>query len=504
MKSLKKTWNAIRGGIKRLPVISFIMFIGILVALIALGNYLRKPDTTERAESKQPIDVAIYSIGSAPKMGTQASVEKSGTIKVVAQKGGVVQQVHVQEGDQVYKGNTLAWLSTNYQGGTIETLQRQKAQKSYEDHEGNFDARKRDIDLQRDRARAVESDAYEQREITEDSLNKTRNEIDLANEIIDNIESNIEELEQLPQTNDIEAQITQLKTTKFQMVSSRNQLEKQLELNEYTTGAVAVTNDAGEKKYGDDGDDNPAARLPLITRDITLQQLDLQEKSIALSKEIAQIDLWTAQVTEALMYPASPTQGKVERVHIDVGDVVNPGDMIATITAEDNAATAVVLVSPDVARSISFIEPAVITYGNNEVLALHPYYVSTEPTNGTLHSVFFAIPDDVANEFTDGSLVDVDLPVGNIDTGSTVPFIPIDAVYQTQARAFVYVAQEGGHRDESNYIAKVKEVELGQVYGSYVEIVSGLDDSDQVIVDRTVVENDPVTFEKTALPSTGL
>ena len=44
-----------------------------------------------------------------------------------------------------------------------------------------------------------------------------------------------------------------------------------------------------------------------------------------------------------------------------------------------------------------------------------------------------------------------------------IPFVPLDAVVQTQEKAFVYVV-------DSKNVARAKKVTLGNIQGRYVEI----------------------------------
>ena len=75
------------------------------------------------------------------------------------------------------------------------------------------------------------------------------------------------------------------------------------------------------------------------------------------------------------------------------------------------------------------------------------------------------------------------MPVGGVQTSST-PFIPIDSVFQAQDQSVVHVADKG--------VVKSKTVQLGQVMGQFVEIIQGLSNGDQVILNRNVIDGDKV------------
>lgn len=136
------------------------------------------------------------------------------------------------------------------------------------------------------------------------------------------------------------------------------------------------------------------------------------------------------------------------------------------------------------------IERSSIQLGS-ERIELTPRYVSSEPTEGNLHSVLFTVPEISAALVADGSRVSVEIPVGQAKASVSVPYVPIDAVFQTQDTSLVYVASRSG---EGVYTATAKTVELGAVFGSYVQIRSGISAEDQVILDRNILSGDAVTF----------
>jgi multidrug efflux pump subunit AcrA (membrane-fusion protein) len=102
----------------------------------------------------------------------------------------------------------------------------------------------------------------------------------------------------------------------------------------------------------------------------------------------------------------------------------------------------------------------------------------------------FAIPDEVGAALTNGSIYPIQVPIGAIHATSSDPFVPIDALYQTQTDAYVYVASPSAN---STSVASSKKVTIGTVFGEFIEVLTGLKDSDQVILNRNVIEGDLVT-----------
>jgi membrane fusion protein (multidrug efflux system) len=232
--------------------------------------------------------------------------------------------------------------------------------------------------------------------------------------------------------------------------------------------------------------DNPPAKLANLQKDITLNQLDIQEKSLELNKEVSRLQLSLAYVNEAIMYPASPVAGVVQRVYVHEGQLVTPGMLLATVAANEIKATAVLTVPQNIVNVLQQGEPSTLMIDGKKV-AVTPYFVSTQATDAQLYSVFYDVPEANQSEVSDGEFVTIFVPVGKPKTSATDPFLPIDAVYQTQDESFVLVAKNGK--------AEMHQIKVGKIFGNYVEVFSGVNDGDQVILDRNVVAGDKVKVD---------
>lgn len=468
MRLMNKIVRKVLNLIERRPLVSFFSILGLLLILIIAGNFLRQPKPEDNAVKRIAKEVDVYGIGVSPKVQVSAKVEKSGVVTLVAQTSGVVQAINKVEGNEVYKGEWIFSLSTNYQGGNVSSLSRQIAEKNYEFVEGNYDTQKQMIDKRRDIANSGEAQAAELRDITSKSIDDTKSLISLNEEILNYYDEQIKALET---SGGAQSAIITLKATKSNVLSGLSSLRSALRNSEYQSN----------------GDQEPA-HIARVSRDLTLQQLEIEEKSLKLNKEISKLNLRIAQVSEALMYPATPVAGTVERIYVRVGDVVNPGTKLATITGSDLSSHVVALVSGDLARSISRFENSVIK-ANGEAVEIAPLYVSSEPTDGQLHSVLYILPPHV--NVSNGSYVTVEIPVSKPHGLASVPYVPLDAVYQTQSDSYLFVAV----KKDGKYEAQSRTVSLGGVVGSYVEVKKGLNEKDQVIINRDVVAGDLVNVK---------
>ncbi len=450
--------------IDKKPLTAFFAVLAVLFVLIFVGSIIRKPKAEK--EVTPPVkEVQAYSIGSAPTLKVQAQIEKSGIVKIVAQAPGIVNTINISEGQEVGKGYTLIGLSSNYQGGNAPGVQREIASATYKNTKDTFDTQKEIIKKQRETADKTDANADQLRDITSKSVEDTKSLLSLNQEIVSSLQSTLQGLESTNQNGSNDAQILQTKQIISQYQSAVNQLQAAQRNSEFQS--------AGDK---------PPANLSDLGRDIAQKQLDLQEKALTLSLEVSSLQLKLAQIQESTMYPAAPFSGVVERVYVTVGEAVTPGTPLAVIHGAQTL-KAVARVPRDIAQKLSQVDLATLTIGNKRYQTA-PTYISTEATDGSLYSVIFDVPDGYQNNLSDNEYITVELPVGFASTSTSVPFVPLDAIYQSTNGSYVFVIQ--------NDKAVTKKIKLGQILGQYAQVESGLSKGDQIILSRTVISGDRI------------
>lgn len=452
--------------IKRRPMVSFFIALGVLFLLIA-GNTILTPkpkDTSPKASTKE---VSIYKIGSAPKVSFSAKVDKEGVIQIVAQTPGIVSAINVFEGQEVAKGTSLISLSSNYQGGNAAGVSREIAGLQYANIRDTYETQKGAIDNQKRLAELNKNSADKMREITDQGINDTQTLINLNGDIISTLESNQQALE----------------STNVGGVNNAMILATKQQISQFRAGIAQLQAAQRQARFAADPA-NPTTQIVSTSYDLTLKQLELQQKALDLSRESARLGLMLAQIAESMMYPATPFDATVEKVHVVVGQSVNPGTPLATISGTKKRAVAVATVPFDTAKKISGMEESILHLGKKKI-SVQPTYVSGEATNGILNSVSYTIPDNFYDKVSDGQYIKVEIPIGYPDTISTIPYIPLDIVFQTQDNAYVYIVGKNG-KVESRVVA------LGDVVGSNVAVESGLARNDKVILDRNVIEGESI------------
>lgn len=474
-QGVKRVGSGVGRVINRFPLITFFLLLALLVGLALAGNQLRKPEVSDEAQAATPKDTQVFTLGTNPEIKVQAKVEKSGVITVTALSGGVVQKVNVKEGSKVNRGSQLVSMSSNYQGGNIQSLSRQIAQKNYQAAVDNYDLQKDSINKNRELAQKGEAQASELREIARKSIDETKTSISYSEQILDTLNQQIKALEATGQTDaTTQASLLQLRSSRLQVQSTLSGLRTGLRNTEYLNS-----------------DDQEPAQIARLSRDTTLNQLELQQRALDLGKELSLLNLRIAQVSESLMYPAAPCPGVVERVFVNVGQSVAPGTPIATIRANDNSAEAIALLSSDIAKSLSPLNAATFMVDGTEY-EVTPRYIAKEPTDGALHAATFSLPAAVAPKLTNNSFIEMTLPITQGLQSAQNQYIPLDSVYQSQDSAYVFVVND----EQNPPVAHSKAVKLGTVYGRYVEVLEGLESGEQVILNRNVLEGDVISIRE--------
>ncbi len=454
------------GHAKKRPIATFLGLLLMLLGLIIISNVINKPKPEARETSLPTKDVEVYTIGESPKITVQAQVEKSGVIRVVSLGSGVVQSINVEVGQEVGAGTNLISMSTNYQGGNAFSVQRQLAQVQYKNASDTYKTNKEIIEKQKELAEKSDQNADELRNISNQSLESTKSLIGLNNEMLTTLESQQADLEASNVGGANDAAILQTKQLRSQLMSGNSQLEAGLRASEYTGSS-----------------DKIPAEISNLSRDIAIKQLDLQKKALGLNLEVSRLSLTLAQINEALMYPATPVNGVVERIFVREGQVLSPGMPIAQISGASDSLIAVAYLSREISQGVGQASASTLHVGNESFESV-PFYISREATDGSLYTAQYAIPQEFSSQVTDKGYITIEIPVDFPNTGSVVPFVPIDSVFQTQDQAYLFVVKNGK--------AESKKVNLGQVLGRYVEVTKGLVESDQVILNRNVISGDPV------------
>lgn len=214
------------------------------------------------------------------------------------------------------------------------------------------------------------------------------------------------------------------------------------------------------------------------------KEVTIQKRNLDLTKETIDLSLEKARIADALHYPSAPAYGTVDKIHVKPGQQIQAGTPLVSFVSDSRSGTAEILISFQIAEMVSIKDDSYI-HINREEIPARPIYISRESTDNQHYSVLYAIPEEYLNLVADKSFLQIDVPLENADPEGSNPMVPIDAVQLTQDKAYVFLFVDG--RAES------REVELGNVYGQFVQITEGIDFNDEIILNRNVFQGDEVS-----------
>lgn len=220
-------------------------------------------------------------------------------------------------------------------------------------------------------------------------------------------------------------------------------------------------------------------------QDIALGELKKDRATRRSTLEQNALSLQMSTVSDAVLKPKTFASGIVQSITVKRGDLVSAGQVIATIRATRGATTIETFLDPKTARIFDATKEAKLQIGD-EVIMLRPtYFAQSENENG-LFSVLFTLSQDLENKITNGEFLKIALPLEK--DAEALALVPIDAIFQDDKDAWVLVERDGK--------AVSVAVTLGNLYGSFAEIRSGLTTGDRIILSRAILSGDDVTLVK--------
>lgn len=363
------------------PATSFLILLILLFGTIALGNFLRTPDTTITPDTFKAKETPVFDIAKdTASLTVPAKVKKESIINIVALAPGIVSNILTSPGRSVVTGQTLITLTNDYESGSA-TIQKKLAQEN-------------------------------------DRITKELAKID--------------------------KDISILEEKKTRHDQSLSNTEEDLAL----------------------------ARLKKdrATRKSTLEQSILSTQ--------------LTNVSDAALKPKIFTSGTVQSIRVKRGDLVTTGQVLATISTPRGAITLEAFLDPKAIRLFDPTKEATLLIGKETIMLLPTYFSQGENENG-LFSVLFTLSPAMAEKITNGEYLTISLPLRH--QMNTLALIPIDSLFQDENTASVLIERDG--------IAVPQIVTVGNLYGSYAEILSGLTNTDRVILSRSVIAGDHISVQ---------
>ncbi len=232
-----------------------------------------------------------------------------------------------------------------------------------------------------------------------------------------------------------------------------------------------------EKKTKYDGS------LSNTEEDLALAQLKKDRATRKSTLEQSALSVQLTNLSDAVLKPKIFTNGTLQSIRVKRGDLVTTGQILATLSTPQGATTLEAFLDSKTVLLFDPTREAILTIGNEKLSLLPTYFAQSENENG-LFSILFTLSETLSKKITNGEYLSISLPLRHHT--DALALIPIDALFQDETTASVLVEHEG--------IAVSKSVTIGNLYGSYAEILSGLTETDRVILSRSIIAGDHITI----------
>lgn len=297
----------------------------------------------------------------------------------------------------------------------------------------------------------------------------------------DQYDTQIEQLEDTYDTQ-IEQLENQYDALQSGSVLSENQLLGQLQQAYDQEHGLNTTRDSTQAKLGLYNGTSDPVLLAAQGLNSAIAQANTARTQALTQRDIAKINLESAMDQQQLLLVKAPATGVVGDVTVHTGDTVSPQAPLTEIIGS-NEFLLNVGVDIENSQKLALNQKAEVKIGGKYMKVPIRSLSPSADAQSRLVNVTVELPKIT---FLLNQSLEVRLPINAGGTGGSF-FIPLDAVTIGTERHFVYVVEDGK--------AHQVTVETGEINGDLIEIMSGLDEGAQIILDgaKRVSEGQPVT-----------
>ena len=216
---------------------------------------------------------------------------------------------------------------------------------------------------------------------------------------------------------------------------------------------------------------------------VSLENLKKERDSRRYALANSRLNLALALKNDAVFHPKSTLSGTITSISVRRGQLVNTGETLATFSAGSDTTTLEALLTPDTAWLINPTKKALfhLPTGDQELSLL---YLSPEENTAGFYTAIFSLPSTLTSTLIDSHYVDIQIP---LESKTDTILLPLESIYQDTHTAWVMTLDNG--------VAHAKTINLGSIFGNYIEVTSGIDSETTIILTRGLVEGEAVTTE---------
>ena len=228
----------------------------------------------------------------------------------------------------------------------------------------------------------------------------------------------------------------------------------------------------------------------VISKD-TVDDLHFAERGALAKYHAAQVEVARAQRELKDTNVTSPFAGQIETVHVQVGDYVNPGQAIITLT-DFSKARLIAGVTSREATVIRASDQALAVFddlgGQTVVTRVTSVGRIKDQYNGTYPVELLLEGESAVNQLREGMIANVIWQ--SQSTGQSRLSVPSSALVRRAGQIGTYIVEDGH--------AVLKDIRIGKSDGRRVEVLAGLEAGQQVVIEGQFALRDGAMVETTA------
>lgn len=475
----------------RISILSILLLTTIGVLIFSILTKTEPPiPNIENILKEKILEVEVVAAGEIDSYTSSlAKVTNKNEMKIKSITQGIISDLQIEEGDKVQKGNKILEISDNYSGDKSIDIQIEIASTQVEKAKKNKDTIKNQYNDRKNLAEETYDDYISTLDLNRAKVKSLQEQINITEGLKDNVDDLINEFEDFE--NEIEDYYEDMDQD---FLAEQGVLQNKSTINnlkaaskQYAITLINLSDQLSQIKY-QTGSNYPGNQIAEINRNLTIAQLKLQQDMADIDLELAELNLELLGLQKDIYTLRSPINGKIEKVFVSEGELVNPGQEVAIISGKMNIILTT-LVTPDLISKIDTDEKAITIIDSKEYSAKIKNVSSTAIENG-FYEIKLEPESKLADLITPGSSIKLDFKLKvTVDSDeNNYVYIPVDSVFKTNTLEYVLVAEDG--------IAIQKGIKTAEVVGNQIRVTDGLAEGDLIIKDRRIIPNQKISIKK--------
>ncbi|MEP7162784.1 MAG: biotin/lipoyl-binding protein [Candidatus Moraniibacteriota bacterium] len=209
--------------------------------------------------------------------------------------------------------------------------------------------------------------------------------------------------------------------------------------------------------------------------------LKIEKKRLNASVTVSELSTALSAAENASLRPRAIVSGTVTSLPVSLGDFVNAGTVLATLSTGDEMALIEVKLPASIALLFDPNGKSILRVDNQDYPIIPRFFSPNEDSAG-LVTLQFTTPLEIQKGLIDHSFVTLEVALGSTIEESAL--VPLDALFRDKEGGSVLVLDE-------NNTALLKRVTLEKIIGNFA-LIRGVNSGDRLIIDRLTAAGEHV------------